>query len=103
VSGVRRRRVGVGDRALVGGTPNVVVSVTGTRVRLADNAGVVRTVTAAELAADPRFEIATEASSRQPRPEIGPEGLPAAVVEEASWWEAHIAEVVSHPTGRHDA
>jgi len=94
VSGVRRRRVGVGDRILVGGTPNVVISVSGTRVRLADDAGAVRTVTAAELAADPRFEIAAAVSSRGPRPEIGLEGLPAAAVEEASWWEAHIAEVV---------
>ena len=94
MSGVRRRRVGVGDRVLVGGTPNVVVSVSGTRVRLADDEGVVRTVTAAELAGDPRFEIAAAASPRGPRPEIGLEGLPAAAVEEASWWEAHIAEVV---------
>jgi len=94
VSGVRRRRVGVGDRILVGGTPNVVVSVSGTRVRLADDEGAVRTVTAAELATDPRLEIAAAVSSRGPRPEIGLEGLPAAAVEEASWWEAHIAEVV---------
>lgn len=95
MSGVRRRRVGVGDRVLVGGTPNVwSVSVSGTRVRLADDEGVVRTVTAVELAADPRFEIAVAASSRDPRPKIGLDGLPAAVVEEASWWEAHIAEVV---------
>jgi transposase InsO family protein len=94
VSGVRRRRVGVGDRVLVGGTPNVVVSVSGTRVRLADDEGAVRTVTAAELAADPRFEAAAVVSSRGPRPEMGLEGLPAAAVEEASWWEGHIAEVV---------
>jgi transposase InsO family protein len=95
VSGARRRRVGIGDRILVGGTPSVVVSVSGTRVRLADEVGAVRTVTAAELAADPRFEItAPAASPREPWPEIGPEGLPAAAVEEASWWEAHIAEVV---------
>ena len=50
--------------------------------------------TAAELAADPRFEIPVAASSRGPGPEIGLEGLPAAAMEEASWWEAHIAEVV---------
>jgi transposase InsO family protein len=71
---------------------NVVISVTGTRVRLADEAGAVRTVTVTELASDPRFEIA--APSRGPRPEVGLEGLPSAAVEEASWWEAHIAEVV---------
>lgn len=94
MSGVRRRWVGVGDRVLVGGTPNVVVSVSGTRVRLADDEGAVRTVTAAELAADPRFVIAAAASPRGPWPEIGLEGLPAAAVEEASWWEVHIAEVV---------
>ena len=94
VSGARRRRVGVGDRILAGGTPNVVVSVSGTRVRLADDEGRVVTVTAAELAGGARFEIPAAASPRGPRPETGLEGLPAAVVGEASWWEAHIAEVV---------
>ena len=94
MSGARRRRVGIGDRILVGGALGVVISVTGTRVRVADEAGGVRTVTAAELAGDPRFAIAAPASPRGSRPEIGLEGLPAAVVGEASWWEAHIAEVV---------
>lgn len=94
MSGIRRRRVGVGDRVLVGGRPNVVVSVSGTRVRLADGEGTVRTVTTAELAADPRFEIAAAVSPLGPRPEIGLEGLPAGAVEDASWWEAHLAEVV---------
>jgi transposase InsO family protein len=84
----------VGDRILVDGRPNVVVSVSGTRVRLADDEGTVRTVMAAELAADPRFDVPVAASGRGPRPEIGLEGLPAAAVEEACWWEAHIAEVV---------
>ena len=94
MSGVRRRRVGIGDRILVEGMPSVVVSVTGTRVRMADGEGRVCMVTPAELAADPRFEIPVAVSSRGPGPEIGLEGLPAAAMEEASWWEAHIAEVV---------
>ena len=94
MSGARRRRVGVGDRILVAGTPNVVVSVTGSRVRLTDDAGGVRTITAAELADGTRFETPAAAPPRGPRPETGLEGLPTAVVEEASWWEAHIAEVV---------
>jgi len=81
---VRRRRVGIGDRILAGGVASVVISVTGTRVRLADEAGGVRTVTAAELACDPRFEIAAAASPGGARPEIGLEGLPAAAVEEAA-------------------
>jgi hypothetical protein len=94
MSGARRRRVGIGDRIRVDGTPNVVISVTGTRIRLADEAGGVRTVMAAELASDPRFEIAAPASPGGPRPEIGLEGLPVPAVEEASWWEAHVVEVV---------
>jgi hypothetical protein len=94
VSVARRRRVGIGDRVRVDGAPSVVISVTGTLIRLADEAGTVRTVTAAELACDPRFEIAAPVPARGPRPEIGLDGLPAAAVEEASWWEAHIAEVV---------
>ena len=94
MSAARRRRVGVGDRILDGGVPSIVVSVSGTRVRLADDEGTVQTVTAAELADGARFEIPSPVSPRGPRPETGLEGLPAAAVEEASWWEAHIAEVV---------
>ena len=94
MSAARRRRVGVGDRILADGIPNVVVSVSGTHVRLADDAGRVQTVTAAELADSARFGIPSPVSPRGPRPETGLEGLPAAAVEEASWWEAHIAEVV---------
>ena len=37
MSAARRRGVGVGDRILAGGVPSVVVSVSGTRVRLADD------------------------------------------------------------------
>jgi transposase InsO family protein len=94
VSGVRRRRVGIGDRVLVDGKPNVVVGLSGTRVRLADDRGEVRMVTAVELAVDGRFEVAQAAKPPGSRPEIGLEGLPAAAVEDACWWEAHIAEVV---------
>src|SRR5262249_17502174 len=91
VSGARRRRVGIGDRILVEGAPSVVVGVTGTGVRMADQEGKVCTVTAAELAAGPRFEIPAAASSGGLGAEIGLGGLPAAAMEEASWGEAHIA------------
>ena len=94
MSPARQRRVGIGDRILVAGLPSVVISVTGSLIRLADQAGTVRSVTVAELAADPRFEIASAAPPKGTRPEIGMEGLPAAAVEAASWWESHIAEVV---------
>ncbi len=94
MSGARRRQAGIGDRILVGGRPSVVISVAGGRVRMADEEGTVRTVTVAELVTDPQFEIPSVASPRGARPGIGMEGLPAAAVEEASLWEAHIAEVV---------
>ncbi len=94
MSAARRRGVGVGDRILAEGVPNVVVSVSGARVRLADDEGRVQTVTAADLADGTRFGIPSPVSPRGPRPETGLEGLPAAAVEEACWWEAHITEVV---------
>jgi putative transposase len=89
-----RRRVGVGDRVLVGGRPNVVIGIAGTRVRMAGEDGMVSTATVAELVADPRFEFPAAAPPRGTRPGTGLEGLPAAAVKEASWWEAHVAEVV---------
>ena len=94
MSAARRRGVGVGDRILAGGVPNVVVSVSGMHVRLADDDGAVQTVTAADLADSIRFAIPSPVPPRGPRPDMGLEGMPAAAVEEASWWEAHIAEVV---------
>ena len=94
MSGARRRGVGIGDRILAGGIPNVVVSVSGTHVRLADDAGRVQTVTAAGLGDSTRFSAGSGEPPRGPRPDTGLEGMPAAAVEEASWWEAHIAEVV---------
>jgi transposase InsO family protein len=94
VSGTRRRQVGIGDRILVSGRPGIVIGIAGTRVRMADEDGMVTTATVTELVTDPRFEFPAAAPSREARPGIGLEGLPAAAVEEASWWEAHIAEVV---------
>ena len=93
MSGVRRR-LGIGDRVRVDGVPCVVISVSGAGVRLAGEGGEVRTVPAAELACDPRLEIMAAPVPRGLRRDAGLEGLPAAAVEDASWWEAHIAEVV---------
>ena len=90
----RVRRVGIGDRVVADGRPAVVVGIAGTRVRMADEDGTVSTATIAELAASPRFEFPAVAPAKEARPGIGLEGLPAAAVEEAAWWEAHIAEVV---------
>jgi transposase InsO family protein len=89
-----RRRIGIGDRLLAGGRPVVVIGISGPRVRMAAEDGTVTAATIAELLADPQFEFPAAAPPRGTRPGIGLEGLPAAAVEEASWWEAHIAEVV---------
>jgi putative transposase len=92
--GGARRRVGIGDRILAAGQPVVVIGIAGTRVRMAAEGGTVSTATIAELVANPRFGFPAAAPPRGTRPGIGLEGLPAAAVEEASWREAHIAEVV---------
>ncbi len=90
----RRRRVGVGDRVRVGGVAHIVIGVSGTQVRLADGAGAVQTVSVTELVTDARFELTGTQMPAAERPEVGLEGLPAAAVGEASWWQAQLAEVV---------
>jgi hypothetical protein len=90
----QRRRIAVGDRVRVEGSDRIVIGVAGPRVRLADDAGAVLTATVTELQTDPRFELIDTQMPVVPRPEVGLEGLPAEAVEEASWWEAHVVEVV---------
>jgi Mu transposase, C-terminal len=90
-----RRRLAAGDRVLLDGAPHVVIGVSGTRVRLADEAGSVTEAAVTTLLADGRL-ILERAVPRDapPCPEIGLEGLPAKAVESARWWERHVAEVV---------
>ena len=94
----RPGRLGIGDRAGVQGAPYVVAGVSGTRVRLAGADGTVLSVTVAGLLADPRYEPAgagiSGAAPAAWMPQVGVEGLPADAVEQARWWEGHIAEVV---------
>ena len=52
------------------------------------------TVSVTELVTDARFELTGTQMSAAERPEVGLEGLPAAAVGEASWWQAQLAEVV---------
>ena len=97
VMSARPGRLGIGDRVGVRGAPYVVVGVSGTRVRLAGGDGTVLSVTVTDILADPRYELAgagiSSAAPAVARPlQIGVEGLPA--VEQARWWEGHIAEVV---------
>lgn len=90
----QRQQLRVGDRIRVDGVEQVVIGVSGTAMRLVDEAGGVSTVGVAELASDPRFELLDTGAPAAARPEIGLDGLPAAALEGALWWEAHLAEVV---------
>lgn len=90
----QRRRIAVGDRIRVDGVAHIVIGLAGPRVRLADDTGTVLTASVTELQTDERFELVDAQAPAVPRPEVGLEGLPADAVEEASWWEAHIVEVV---------
>jgi len=89
-----RYGVGIGDRVRVAGVPHLVIGVSGTLVRMADPAGNVRSVMVTELLADERYELVDGPSARLARVQAGLEGLPAGAVEQARWWETHIAEVV---------
>ncbi len=62
--------MGIGDRVRVDRALNIVIGVSGARVRLADEAGNVQTVTVTELASDARFELADGA----PRGAVVPDG-----------------------------
>ena len=87
-------QLGIGDRIRVDDVPHVVIGVSGTLVRLADEAGQVQTVTMVGLLTDARFELAGAGTRRVPAVEVGLEGLPPAAAEEARWWERHIIEVL---------
>ena len=86
----------IGDRVRVDGVPHVVIGVSGTGVRLADEAGEVMAATVTGLLAEGRLDLDGAGGGRSsvPRREAGLEGLPEAMVEAARWWERHIAEVV---------
>jgi hypothetical protein len=85
-----------GDRVRVDGVPHVVIGISGTGVRLADEAGEVIEATVTGLLAEGRLDLDGAEGGRPsvPRREAGLESLPEAMVETARWWERHIAEVV---------
>jgi hypothetical protein len=95
VSPPRRPGVlGVGDRVRLGGVVSTVVGVSGTLVRLADLDGNVTSVALAVLQAGEDFAL-VDIRERRPVPPAGLlDGLPAAAVEQARWWERHILEVL---------
>jgi putative transposase len=95
-AGAPRRRLVIADGVRADGVPHVVIGVSGTGVRLADEAGDVIPATVTGLLAEGRLDLDGARASRcgGPRREAGLEGLPEAMVGAARWWERHIAEVV---------
>jgi hypothetical protein len=84
----------IGDRVRLAGVLGTVIAVSGTTVHLADTSGQVTGIGVIELSAADDFEV-VGASSRPAVPPSSPlDGLPAAMVEAALWWEAHIVEVL---------
>ena len=87
-------RLGPGDRVGYAGVFYTVVGVSGTLVRLADVDGRVDAVTLAVLQSAADFGVVGRAA-RPPVPAAASlDGLPAAAVEQARWWENHIVEVL---------
>ncbi len=89
-----RGRLGPGDRVRYDGIQYTVVGVSGTAVLLADANGVVDTVRISVLQSARDFKVIGRATNT-PVPAVGSlEGLPAAAVEQARWWEKHVLEVL---------
>jgi putative transposase len=84
----------VGDEVLVDGAAYTVAGLSGAHARLVDMTGAESSVAPADLLRAPGFQIATRSAGR-----VAPAGLldslPADAVEQARWWERHIAEVIT--------
>jgi len=91
----RRRELQAGDRITVDGRPGTVTGVCGGRLRFACDGGEAGDGLVADLLAAGRLEFpAAGGRAARVSPDTGLEGLPADVLAEASWWEAHVAEIV---------
>ncbi len=84
----------VGDEVLVDGSAHTVTGLSGAQARLADVTGAGSACSLADLFSSPGFRVLTQARAALP-----PQGLlgslPAGVVDQARWWERHLAEVVT--------
>ncbi len=85
----------VGDRIRFDGVVQTVVGFSGTLVRLADEHGRTSVIRLPHLLTDPSFE---RIGQRDPGPLL-PAGLlngfPKQTIEDAQWWERHVAEVLT--------
>jgi hypothetical protein len=98
----RPGELGIGDRVRFGGRDQVVIGVSGPAVRLADSGGQVVAVSVSGLLAAEDFAVL----GTRPRPGLPAvsvlDGMPEEAVQQARWWQRHIAEVlcgVPHDAG----
>ncbi len=85
----------VGDRIRFDGVVQTVVGFSGTLVRLADEHGQTSVIRLPHLLTDPSFERIGQGDPGPLLPAGLLNGLPKQTIEDAQWWERHIAEVLT--------
>jgi len=85
----------VGDRVRFAGAAHVVAGLSGTLVRLADEQGTTSVVQLPCLLADASFGRTGDHGPVPLLPAGLLNGIPARAVEEAAWWQRHLAEVLT--------
>ncbi len=85
-----------GAEIRLGGQAHAVIAITGTSVRVKDAAGEVSEIPLAVVLNDPGLELVAAMRAPLAGTDVV-ETVPAATLEQASWWERHILELL---TGR---
>lgn len=84
----------VGDQIVVGGAAHTVTGLSGSWAWLVGVTGAESSVALPELLSMPGFGLVTRAAAALP-PQGLLDSLPADAVDQARWWERHIAEVIT--------
>ncbi|GGM03893.1 transposase [Streptomyces fumigatiscleroticus] len=95
---MRPRLLSVGDRVRFDEREHTVAALSGSSVRLVDDARAASVVLLGHLLASDGFAVLSTGLERPPLPESGVlDGLPKEAVERAEWWRRHVTELL---TGR---
>ncbi len=84
----------VGDEVTVDGAAYTIAGLSGAHARLVNVTGVESNIALADLLRAPGFQMAMRSAAALP-PQGLLDSLPADAVEQARWWERHIAEVIT--------